>query len=64
MKKSILKFANRLLSKDQMRSIKGGQPFYCNCYGQLIYTENIPPTWNCDKWCYCYYGPGNPDYCQ
>jgi hypothetical protein len=57
MKKSILKFANRLLSKDQMRSIKGGYPTYCNCYGQLIYTD-LPLNWTCDRYCYCYYGPG------
>jgi hypothetical protein len=33
MKKFMLKFASDLLSKEQMRAIKGGVAVYCSCCG-------------------------------
>jgi hypothetical protein len=60
MKKSILKFANRLLSKDQMRSIKGGTQTYCNCNGSPLYV-NLPNGWDCGKYCRCYFYFWTPD---
>lgn len=51
MKKIVEKFANSLLSKEQMKSVKGGTT-YCNCGGTII---GVPDGSNCIAVC-CNYG--------
>ncbi len=49
MKKKLLDLAANLLSKEQMKNVKGGQT-YCNCCGNLVYMApyNYPP---CNTFC-------------
>jgi hypothetical protein len=48
MKNALLKFAKTLMSKEQMKAIKGGV-VYCVCNGQLIGFPDIPggQNWDC-----------------
>lgn len=58
MKKALVKFAGSLLSKDQMKSIKGGV-VYCTCNGVTI---GYPDGANCAS--VCSGGGGGPGGCE
>lgn len=55
MKKLISKFSDKLLSKQQLKTVKGGAQ-YCFCSGQLVYIgSSFPPGWEgCTAFCQDY----------
>lgn len=55
MKKKILDLAANLLSKEQMKNVKGGQS-YCNCCGTVVfmgYNNTTPCSTFCSTYASC-----------
>ncbi len=53
MKKIVSKFSDNLLSKERLKTVKGGGTPYCFCGSSPV---NCPPGWCCG-------GPLPPEYC-